>query len=169
MVLFWHLAFSIQQPMTNDQWPEARSEKREANNSLLLQKHYGGLPSDFEQKLGFDSIRKLIRDHCLCFLGQKFADGICFSAELSEIEQHLNETEELRQIMMLKRISRYRTSMILQRNLPGSGLKEPTSNLKKWRCWNFPWIQFLPFNPLFWDVSPANIPVFQTMPEVYRG
>jgi DNA mismatch repair protein MutS2 len=57
-------------------------------------------PANFEEKLGFDLIRSMIREMCHCNLGRGIADHIHFSAELQEIERQLMETEELRQILL---------------------------------------------------------------------
>jgi len=59
-------------------------------------------PSNFEQKLGFDTIRAMIKDNCLCDLGRKSVDSIHFSVDLAEIETNLFQTEELRQVLLFE-------------------------------------------------------------------
>ena len=78
-------------------------------------------PQTFEQKLGFDSIRKMIRDHCLCQLGKNFSDNISFSTDLQEIEKQLFETEELRQILLF------------EENFPSQDYYDLTSELSRIR------------------------------------
>ena len=48
-------------------------------------------PSDFEEKLGFNLIRKLLSDNCLSSLGRSRIERITFSADAAEIEKWLLE------------------------------------------------------------------------------
>ncbi|MDD4604409.1 MAG: Smr/MutS family protein [Bacteroidales bacterium] len=56
-------------------------------------------PSNFEQKLGFDALRQLLRAYCLSSLGRENVDLISFSTDPDEIEQWLSGTAEMRQIL----------------------------------------------------------------------
>lgn len=55
-------------------------------------------PKDFEQKIGFDRIRELIRKKCLSDLGKKKIDQISFLIDLDMISRLLKETYELLRI-----------------------------------------------------------------------
>jgi DNA mismatch repair protein MutS2 len=57
-------------------------------------------PSDFEQKLGFDLIRTMLRDTCLSGAGRTYIDEIRFSDDTDEITGQLTLTEELRQVIL---------------------------------------------------------------------
>lgn len=59
-------------------------------------------PSAFEQKLGFDSIRRMISGHCLSTLGQRLADQIGFSSQPDEISRWLSETAEMKMMLQFE-------------------------------------------------------------------
>ncbi len=59
-------------------------------------------PVNFEQKLGFDVIRQILRDHCLSSLGRQWVDRIGFSTDAPEIHTWLLQTAELKQILMFE-------------------------------------------------------------------
>lgn len=56
-------------------------------------------PHNFEQKIGFDTIRQLLKDKCLSTLGQERVDSMLFSDIHSEIEERLNQTTEFIRII----------------------------------------------------------------------
>ena len=56
-------------------------------------------PSNFEVKIGFDSIRALLKEYCLG-PGRPRTEEMAFSDELSEIRPLLGQTEELRHILL---------------------------------------------------------------------
>ena len=56
-------------------------------------------PQNFEQKIGFDQIRSLLKEHCLSTLGQERVDETTFSNQLETIERQLNETMEFVRII----------------------------------------------------------------------
>ncbi|MEZ5198423.1 MAG: hypothetical protein R2764_19170 [Bacteroidales bacterium] len=58
-------------------------------------------PKNFEQKIGFDSIRQLIRDKCLSSIGQSHVDKIRFSADYDELVKAHQQVDEFRQILIL--------------------------------------------------------------------
>ena len=56
-------------------------------------------PQNFEQKIGFDKIRELLRARCLSPLGQERVDTMAFSDVMTTIERRLDETEEFIRII----------------------------------------------------------------------
>jgi DNA mismatch repair protein MutS2 len=52
-------------------------------------------PSDFEHKIDFISIRKILKEKCISSLGKEMVDDICFSTDHGLIEKQLNQTNEL--------------------------------------------------------------------------
>ncbi|MCK9204290.1 MAG: Smr/MutS family protein [Bacteroidales bacterium] len=59
-------------------------------------------PSNFEQKLGFDTIRKMLSERCLSTLGKYWVDKISFSSDAAEIETMLSETAEMKQVVQFE-------------------------------------------------------------------
>ncbi len=57
-------------------------------------------PNNFEQKTGFDQIRKMVHEQCLSTLGQYYADRMKFSASYDLVRTLLEQTEEFRQVLM---------------------------------------------------------------------
>ncbi len=57
-------------------------------------------PSNFEQKIGFDLVRQMLKGNCLSPPGLMHVEKIGFSAEAGKIRQALEETEELRQLTL---------------------------------------------------------------------
>ena len=51
-------------------------------------------PTNFEQKIGFVSIRKMLSDHCISQMGLEKADEMTFSADKAAILKSLEQTEE---------------------------------------------------------------------------
>jgi DNA mismatch repair protein MutS2 len=56
-------------------------------------------PGNFEQKVGFDQIRKLIGEACISSMGQRFVDNIRFSSKREIIEKMLDQTTEFQHIL----------------------------------------------------------------------
>lgn len=56
-------------------------------------------PADLEQKLGFDQVRTMLGNYCLCDLGLKNVDAIKFIANLEDINTLLQRTIELQAIL----------------------------------------------------------------------
>ncbi|WP_266367276.1 endonuclease MutS2 [Tellurirhabdus rosea] len=56
-------------------------------------------PESFEQKLGFDKIRELLRQACLSPLGQTYVEKIRFSENFQLIEKMLRQTAEFKTIV----------------------------------------------------------------------
>lgn len=57
-------------------------------------------PTNYEQKTGFDQIRKMVLEQCLSTLGQYYAGRMKFSASYEMVKALLDQTEEFRQILM---------------------------------------------------------------------
>lgn len=56
-------------------------------------------PADLEQKLGFDQVRTMLRNYCLCDLGRRNVDEISFSSDLTVINTRLQRVWELQTIL----------------------------------------------------------------------
>ena len=55
-------------------------------------------PQNFEQKIGFSEIRRMLSDGCLSILGKEKVDGMAFSSHFEEVTQQLNQVREFRQL-----------------------------------------------------------------------
>jgi len=55
-------------------------------------------PNNFEQKIGFDEIRSLLREHCLSTLGKEKVDEIAFSTDVSVVNEWLAQIREFRRL-----------------------------------------------------------------------
>ena len=55
-------------------------------------------PNNFEQKIGFDEIRSLLRERCLSTLGKEKIDEIDFSTELDVVNDWLAQIREFRRL-----------------------------------------------------------------------
>ena len=51
-------------------------------------------PQNFEQKIGFDSIRHLLKEKCLSTLGQERVDEMNFSESFKDINEWLEQVME---------------------------------------------------------------------------
>ena len=51
-------------------------------------------PKHFEQKIGFDKIRLLIKTHCISDLGKEIVDEIEFSANFDSVALSMQQTAE---------------------------------------------------------------------------
>ena len=56
-------------------------------------------PQDFEQKIGFDQIRQLLKDRCLSTLGEERVSDMVFSDQYEEVEEKLNQVTEFIRII----------------------------------------------------------------------
>jgi len=57
-------------------------------------------PNNFEQKIGFDQVRDLIRNACISPMGEQFVDKIRFSASREIIERMLKQSDEFKNILL---------------------------------------------------------------------
>ncbi|MBR5686359.1 MAG: Smr/MutS family protein [Prevotella sp.] len=55
-------------------------------------------PNNFEEKIGFDEIRHLLRARCLSTLGKEMVDKMAFSTHCDTINEWLTQTKEFRRI-----------------------------------------------------------------------
>lgn len=56
-------------------------------------------PQNFEQKIGFDQIRQLLRDKCLSTLGEERVTNMAFSDQYAEVNEWLNQVTEFVRII----------------------------------------------------------------------
>ena len=56
-------------------------------------------PNNYENKIGFNEIRTLLRERCLSTLGQEKVDEIAFSTDAAEVNEWLNQVREFRMLM----------------------------------------------------------------------
>ena len=59
-------------------------------------------PQNFEQKIGFDQIRQLLKGRCLSTLGEERVDNMAFGTHYTDINQQLDLTCELLSILQGK-------------------------------------------------------------------
>lgn len=55
-------------------------------------------PNNFEQKIGFDEIRTLLKKRCLSTLGKEMVDEITFSADVKTVNEWLQQVKEFRRM-----------------------------------------------------------------------
>ncbi len=56
-------------------------------------------PSNYEQKIGFDEIRRMLKGHCQSTLGQEKVDEIAFSDDASVVNEQMEQVREMRRLM----------------------------------------------------------------------
>lgn len=56
-------------------------------------------PQNFEQKIGFDQIRQLLKEKCLSTLGEERVEEMCFSEQYEEVNEWLNQVTEFVRII----------------------------------------------------------------------
>ena len=56
-------------------------------------------PKNYEAKVGFDEIRRLLKEQCLSTLGKEKVDEIIFSADADEVNEWLNQVCEFRRLL----------------------------------------------------------------------
>ena len=56
-------------------------------------------PKNYEQKIGFDEIRRTLKGFCLSTLGQDKADAMAFTNDAEEINEYMDEVREMRTII----------------------------------------------------------------------
>ena len=55
-------------------------------------------PKNYEQKVGFDEIRRLLKEHCFSTLGKEMVDELTFSDDADTINEQMNQVRELRRL-----------------------------------------------------------------------
>ena len=56
-------------------------------------------PSNYEQKIGFDEIRRMLKGHCQSTLGQEKVDEMAFSDDASVVNEQMEQVREMRRLM----------------------------------------------------------------------
>ena len=59
-------------------------------------------PRNFESKIEFDVVRRLLKELCLCHIGRERVDEMAFMTDYDAITARLNETEELVRILQVE-------------------------------------------------------------------
>ena len=59
-------------------------------------------PKNFESKIGFDTIRTILKEKCLSEIGRKYVDKLHFTDNYDLINKLLSQTEELRQVLLFE-------------------------------------------------------------------
>lgn len=59
-------------------------------------------PDSFENKIGFDRIREMISENCLCNLGREHAESMRFESILGKVVHELELTEDMRMILVFE-------------------------------------------------------------------
>ena len=59
-------------------------------------------PHNFEEKIGFDKVRDMLREACLCDLGRIKVDELSFLTSFETIQILISQTEEFRQITLME-------------------------------------------------------------------
>ena len=59
-------------------------------------------PNNFERKLGFDEIRRLLKGYCLSTLGQEKVDEMDFSTDVVQVNEWLTQVREFRRLQQEK-------------------------------------------------------------------
>ena len=57
-------------------------------------------PANIEQKLGFETIRQLVKNDCISVLGEKMTERFSFRNDYKLLNTILNQTDEFRQILL---------------------------------------------------------------------
>ena len=57
-------------------------------------------PTNFEDKIGFSSIRKMLKERCLSDMGREHVDEIVFQTDFQTIAATTGQTDEFRQILL---------------------------------------------------------------------
>lgn len=66
---------------------------------LYRLKYSNDIPSNFEQKIGFDQIRQLLKTKCLSTLGEERVESMDFSDSYDEINRRLEQVTEFVRII----------------------------------------------------------------------
>ena len=56
-------------------------------------------PENFEAKIGFDVVRKMLKEACLCPQGEERVDAMAFTAQFEQIHTALLQTEEFVRVL----------------------------------------------------------------------
>ena len=56
-------------------------------------------PKNYEEKIGFNNIRKIIAENCLCQLGREHAEKMDFTSNGSVIRKRIRQTTEFMEVI----------------------------------------------------------------------
>ena len=56
-------------------------------------------PQNYEQKIGFDEIRRMLKGHCQSTLGQEKVDEIAFTDDAATVNEQMEQVREMRRLM----------------------------------------------------------------------
>ena len=56
-------------------------------------------PNNYEQKIGFDEIRRMLKGHCQSTLGQEKVDEIALSDDAATVNELMEQVREMRRLM----------------------------------------------------------------------
>ena len=59
-------------------------------------------PANFEEKIGFNIIRTLLKDACLSSAGEKFVKKMRFITHFDTVEIRILQTDEFRQMILME-------------------------------------------------------------------
>ncbi|MCQ2286600.1 MAG: Smr/MutS family protein [Bacteroidales bacterium] len=57
-------------------------------------------PDSFEEKIGFDAIRRLLKEECVSSMGSERVDELQYSTDYETIQREIDETEEFRSVLL---------------------------------------------------------------------
>ncbi|MDL2254947.1 DNA mismatch repair protein MutS, partial [Bacteroidales bacterium OttesenSCG-928-J16] len=60
----------------------------------------GTFPENFENKIGFDSVRAILKENCLSEMGKSRVDNVSFCSDFQKLNTLLQQTDEFRQILL---------------------------------------------------------------------
>ena len=56
-------------------------------------------PNNYESKIGFDTIRHLLKEHCISTLGKERVDEISFTDDAALVNEQMAQIREFRRLM----------------------------------------------------------------------
>ena len=56
-------------------------------------------PNNYESKIGFDTIRHLLKEHCISTLGKEKVDELTFSDDATLVNEQMTQIREFRRLM----------------------------------------------------------------------
>lgn len=59
-------------------------------------------PATFEEKIGFDQIRELLKSHCVSNMGRESAEQMGYSNDFEWIQKQLSEANEFKQVLLFE-------------------------------------------------------------------
>ena len=57
-------------------------------------------PDNFEQKIGFNEIRNMLRERCLSTLGKEQVEKMAFSDDAEQVNEWLKQVREFRRLIL---------------------------------------------------------------------